>query len=136
MDDALNNVILLTSSNWELRKIEIKVILMHFGAWKFMESPEAETEGKLTWREHEDLRLRKDGAYTIIYQSPSKEYRPLISSTTDGAVAWKILYDHFEPTTHARIIQLLDDFFWNKICIRRKSWTFPVSCEASCTTFK
>ena len=87
---------------------------MHFGAWKFIESPEAETEEKLTWREREDLRLRKDRAYTIIYQSLSKEYRPLISSTTDGAVAWKILSDHFEPTTRARIIQLLDDFFGTK----------------------
>ena len=114
MDAALNNITLLTSSNWELWKIEIKVILMHFGAWKFIESPEAATEEKFTWKECEDLKLRKDRAYTIIYQSLSKEFRPLISSTTDEAVAWKILSDHFEPTTRARIIQLLDDFFGTK----------------------
>ena len=83
MDAALNNITLLTSNDWELWKIEIKDILMHFGAWKFIESPEAETEEKLTWKEHEDLKLRKFRAYTIIYQSLSKVYKPLISSTTD-----------------------------------------------------
>ena len=103
MDAALNNITLLTSSNWELRKIEIKVILMHFGAWQFIENPVAATEEKLAWREHENLKLRKDRAYTIIYQFLSKEYRLFISSTTDGAVAWKILSDHFEPTACARI---------------------------------
>ena len=67
MDAALNNITLLTSSNWESWKIEIKVILMHFGVWKFIESPEAETEEKLTWREREDLRLRKNRAYISKY---------------------------------------------------------------------
>ncbi|GFU03051.1 retrovirus-related Pol polyprotein from transposon TNT 1-94 [Trichonephila clavipes] len=41
----------------------------------------------------------------------SKEFKSLISGTTDGAEAWKILREHFEPTTKARIIQLLDEFF-------------------------
>ena len=40
------------------------------------------TEETLTWREHDDLKLRKDRANAIIYQSLSKEYRTLISSTT------------------------------------------------------
>ncbi|GFY39343.1 retrovirus-related Pol polyprotein from transposon TNT 1-94 [Trichonephila inaurata madagascariensis] len=31
--------------------------------------------------------------------------------TTDGVGAWKILKDHFEPVTRARVIQLLDEFF-------------------------
>ncbi|CAL1270566.1 unnamed protein product, partial [Larinioides sclopetarius] len=30
---------------------------------------------------------------------------------TNGAEAWRILKQHFEPTTRARVIQLLDDFF-------------------------
>ncbi|GFY00927.1 retrovirus-related Pol polyprotein from transposon TNT 1-94 [Trichonephila clavipes] len=44
-------------------------------------------------------------------QSVSNEFKSLISGTTDGAEAWKILRKHFEPTTRARIIQLLDEFF-------------------------
>ena len=35
---ALKNVTLLASSNWELWKIKIKVILMHLGAWQFNEN--------------------------------------------------------------------------------------------------
>ena len=65
MDAALNNVTLLTSDNWELWKIDIKVILMHLGAWQFIENLVAATEEKLTWGEREDL--RKNRACTIIY---------------------------------------------------------------------
>ncbi|GFX10822.1 retrovirus-related Pol polyprotein from transposon TNT 1-94 [Trichonephila clavipes] len=43
--------------------------------------------------------------------SVSNECKPLIYGTTDGAEAWKILQEHFETTTRARIIQLLDEFF-------------------------
>ncbi|GFT14763.1 uncharacterized protein TNCV_4074971 [Trichonephila clavipes] len=38
----------------------------------------------------------------------------LITETTDGVAAWKILKDHFEPVTRARVIQLLDQFFGTK----------------------
>ena len=124
MDVALNNITLLTSSYWEVQKIEIKGILMHFGAWQFIENPvaavksnsfkvEEVTEEKLTSRECEDLKFRKDIAYTIIYQSLSKEYKPLISSIADGAVTWTILSEHFELIKRVRIIQL-DDFFSTK----------------------
>ncbi|GFU91904.1 uncharacterized protein TNCV_3192881 [Trichonephila clavipes] len=46
----------------------------------------------------------------LLKLSVSNEFKPLISGTTDGAEAWKILREHFEPTTRARIIQLLDEF--------------------------
>ena len=39
MDAALNNVTLLTSSNSELWKIKITLLLMQFGAWQFIENP-------------------------------------------------------------------------------------------------
>lgn len=32
----------------------------------------------------------------------------MVVSTTDEAVAWKILMDHFEPTTGAKVIQFLN----------------------------
>lgn len=65
----------------------------------------------LTHREQQDLDLRKQRAYTLIYRNVSNELKPLISSTTDGAEAWQILEKYFEPSTRARIVQLLDDFF-------------------------
>ncbi|GFV23396.1 uncharacterized protein TNCV_4781081 [Trichonephila clavipes] len=77
--------------------------------WEEERSPEE--EAKLSWRDRSDLKLRKDRAFTLIYQSVSNEFKPLISDTTDGAEAWKILREHFETTTRARIIQLLDEFF-------------------------
>ncbi|GBL83002.1 hypothetical protein AVEN_165240-1 [Araneus ventricosus] len=65
----------------------------------------------LSWREEYDLKLRKDRSYTLVYQALSPEFNPLISQTTDGAEAWRILKNHFEPTTRARVIRLLDEFF-------------------------
>ncbi|GFU09806.1 retrovirus-related Pol polyprotein from transposon RE1 [Trichonephila clavipes] len=42
------------------------------------------------------------------------DLKNLITETTDGVAAWKILKDHFEPVTRARVIQLLDQFFGTK----------------------
>ncbi len=129
------NISLLTGSNWESWKIDMKVLLLHYGAWEFVDvgattakpvtiaakrdTTDDETgtsaEGSLSWREKQELKLRKTRAYTLIYQSLSSELKPLISSTTDGAVAWKTLVDYFEPTTRARVIQLLDSFFSTKL---------------------
>ncbi|GBL76600.1 hypothetical protein AVEN_53321-1 [Araneus ventricosus] len=65
----------------------------------------------LSWREEYDLKLRKNRFYTLVYQALSPKFKPLISQTTDSAEAWRILKNHFEPTTRARVIQLLDEFF-------------------------
>ncbi|GFX51840.1 retrovirus-related Pol polyprotein from transposon TNT 1-94 [Trichonephila clavipes] len=61
-----------------------------------------------------DLQLRKDRCYTLIYTNISSDLKNLIMETTDGVAAWKILKDHFEPVTRARVIQLLDQFFGTK----------------------
>ncbi|GFX60769.1 retrovirus-related Pol polyprotein from transposon TNT 1-94 [Trichonephila clavipes] len=61
-----------------------------------------------------DLQLRKDRCYTLIYTNISSDLKNLITETTDGVAAWKILKDHFEPVTRARVIQLLDQFFGTK----------------------
>ncbi|GFT44903.1 retrovirus-related Pol polyprotein from transposon TNT 1-94 [Trichonephila clavipes] len=112
--DVVQGVTLLTASNWEVWKVEARVSLVHYGAWEFIEKEEErsyEEVAKLSWKDRSDLKLRKDRAFTLIYQSVSNEFKPLISSTTEGAEEWKILREHFEPTTRARIIQLLDEFF-------------------------
>lgn len=58
----------------------------------------------LSWREKQDLKLRKNRAYTTIYQSLNLEFQPLISGTKHRDKVWKILHDHFESTTRARVI--------------------------------
>ncbi|GBM92500.1 hypothetical protein AVEN_13396-1 [Araneus ventricosus] len=80
------NVTLLTASNWEQWKVEIRVLLHHYGAWQFIEESKTEpaetsedsktrvpgtseaTSAKqfLSWREEYDLKLRKDRSYTLI----------------------------------------------------------------------
>ncbi|GFU72340.1 retrovirus-related Pol polyprotein from transposon TNT 1-94 [Trichonephila clavipes] len=67
-----------------------------------------------TYKEKLDLQLRKDRCYTLIYTNISSDLKNLITETTDGVAAWKILKDHFEPVTRARVIQLLDQFFGTK----------------------
>ncbi|GFR24807.1 uncharacterized protein TNCT_330231, partial [Trichonephila clavata] len=81
--DAIQGVTLLTASNWEVWKVEIKVSLMHYGAWEFIEKEESnpEVEAKLSWRDRCDLKLRKDRAFTLIYQNISNEFKPLLSGT-------------------------------------------------------
>ncbi|GFU41114.1 retrovirus-related Pol polyprotein from transposon TNT 1-94 [Trichonephila clavipes] len=62
-------------------------------------------------RKNSIYNFRKDRCYTLIYTNISSDLKNLITETTDGVAAWKILKDHFEPITRARIIQLLDHFF-------------------------
>ncbi|GBO14885.1 hypothetical protein AVEN_160453-1 [Araneus ventricosus] len=92
------NITLLTASNWEQWKVEIRVLLLHYGAWQFIEESKTEpaetsedsktrVPGKseisevasakqvLSWREEYDLKLRKDCSYTLIYQSLSPEFK-------------------------------------------------------------
>ncbi|GFY44044.1 uncharacterized protein TNIN_445571 [Trichonephila inaurata madagascariensis] len=90
----------------------MQVILMYYGCWQFIiqTKPEEPDEGA-TYKEKLDLQLRKDRCYTLIYANISLDLKNLITETTDGVVAWKILKDHFEPVTRARVIQLLDEFF-------------------------
>ncbi|GFR31724.1 retrovirus-related Pol polyprotein from transposon TNT 1-94 [Trichonephila clavata] len=80
-----------------------------FKIWKIGSLDEPD-EGA-TYKEKWDFQLRKDRCYTLIYTNISSDLKNLITETTDGVVAWKILKDHFEPATRTRIIQLLDEFF-------------------------
>ncbi|GFX24988.1 retrovirus-related Pol polyprotein from transposon TNT 1-94 [Trichonephila clavipes] len=110
-----NKISVLTPNNWNTWKHDMQVLLMHYGCWQFIiqtkpEQPDAEA----TYQEKLDLQLRKDRCYTLIYTNISSDLKNLITETTDGVAAWKILKDHFEPVTRARVIQLLDQFFGTK----------------------
>lgn len=111
----------LTPTNWSTWKTDMKVLLMHWGCWSFVEvsedkelKTEEDPEYKPTRRELADERLRKDRAFTFIYQGVRADLRCLLSGITDGQTAWSTLKDHFEPSTRARVIHLLDEFFQTK----------------------
>ncbi|GFX00197.1 retrovirus-related Pol polyprotein from transposon TNT 1-94 [Trichonephila clavipes] len=110
-----NQISVLTQNNWNTWKHDMQVLLMHYGCWQFIiQTKPEQTEEEATYKEKLDLQLRKDRCYTLIYTNISSDLKNLITETTDGVAAWKILKDHFEPVTRARVIQLLDQFFGTK----------------------
>ncbi|GFW17058.1 retrovirus-related Pol polyprotein from transposon TNT 1-94 [Trichonephila clavipes] len=93
----------------------MQVLLMHYGCWQFIiQTKPEQPDEEATYKEKLDLQLRKDRCYTLIYTNISSDLKNLITETTDGVAACKILKDHFEPVTIARVIQLLDQFFGTK----------------------
>ncbi|GFT70494.1 retrovirus-related Pol polyprotein from transposon RE1 [Trichonephila clavipes] len=110
-----NQISVLTPNNWNMWKHDMQVLLMHYGCWQFiMQTKPEQPDEEATYKEKLDLQLRKDRCYTLIYTNVSSDLKNLITETTDGVAAWKILKDHFEPVTKARVIQLLDQFFGTK----------------------
>ncbi|GFT67713.1 retrovirus-related Pol polyprotein from transposon TNT 1-94 [Trichonephila clavipes] len=110
-----NQISVLTPNNWNTWKHDMQVLLMYYGCWQFIVQTKPEQpDEEATYKEKLDLQLRKDRCYTLIYTNISSDLKNLITETTDGVAAWKILKDHFEPVTRARVIQLLDQFFGTK----------------------
>ncbi|GFW15766.1 retrovirus-related Pol polyprotein from transposon TNT 1-94 [Trichonephila clavipes] len=110
-----NQISVLTQNNWNTWKHDMQVLLMHYGCWQFIiQTKPEQPDEEATYKEKLDLQLRKDRCYTLIYTIISSDLKNLIMETTDGVAAWKILKDHFEPVTRARVIQLLDQFFGTK----------------------
>ncbi|GFW47493.1 hypothetical protein TNCV_2437121 [Trichonephila clavipes] len=98
-----NQISVLTQNNWNTWKHDMQVLLMHYGCWQFIiQTKPEQTEEEATYKEKLDLQLRKDRCYTLIYTNISSDLKNLITETTDGVAAWKILKDHFEPVTRAR----------------------------------
>ncbi|GFW12236.1 retrovirus-related Pol polyprotein from transposon TNT 1-94 [Trichonephila clavipes] len=82
-----NQISVLTPNNWNTWKHDMQVLLMHYGCWQFIIQTKTEQpDEEATYQEKLNLQLP----------------------------AWKILKDHFEPVTRARVIQLLDQFFGTK----------------------
>ncbi|GFV62322.1 retrovirus-related Pol polyprotein from transposon TNT 1-94 [Trichonephila clavipes] len=107
-----NQISVLTPNNWNTWKHDMQVLLMHYGCWQFIiQTKPEQPDEEATYKEKLDLQLRKDRCYTLIYTNISSDLKNLITETTDGVAALKILKDHFEPVTRARVIQLLDQFF-------------------------
>ncbi|GFW40417.1 retrovirus-related Pol polyprotein from transposon TNT 1-94 [Trichonephila clavipes] len=110
-----NQISVLTQHNWNTWKHDMQVLLMHYGCWQFIiQTKPEQPDEEATYKEKLDLQLRKDRCYMLIYTNISSDLKNLITETTDGEAAWKILKDHFEPVTKARVIQLLDQFFGTK----------------------
>ncbi|GFW75582.1 retrovirus-related Pol polyprotein from transposon RE1 [Trichonephila clavipes] len=98
-----NQISVLTPNNWNTWKHDMQVLLMHYGCWQFIiQTKPEQPDEEATYKEKLDQQLRKDRCYTLIYTNISSDLKNLITETTDGVAAWKILKDHFEPVTRAR----------------------------------
>ncbi|GFX38674.1 uncharacterized protein TNCV_4187631 [Trichonephila clavipes] len=108
-----NQISVLTPNNWNTWKHDMQVLLMHYGCWQFIiQTKPEQPDEEATYQEKLDLQLRKDRCYTLIYTNISSDLKNLITETTDGVAAWKILKDHFEPVTRAREAgHKLDDLY-------------------------
>ncbi|GFT83621.1 retrovirus-related Pol polyprotein from transposon TNT 1-94 [Trichonephila clavipes] len=95
-------------------RLEINFTILEDGSNRMSLTKTEQPDEEATYKEKLDLQLRKDRCYTLIYTNISSDLKNLITETTDGVAAWKILKDHFEPVTKARVIQLLDQFFGTK----------------------
>ncbi|GFT67928.1 hypothetical protein TNCV_2286581 [Trichonephila clavipes] len=101
-----NQISVLTQNNWNTWKHDMQVLLMHYGCWQFIiQTKPEQPDEEATYKEKLDLQLRKDRCYTLIYTNISSDLKNLITETTDGVAAWKILKDHFEPVTRATEFQ-------------------------------
>ncbi|GFT80460.1 retrovirus-related Pol polyprotein from transposon TNT 1-94 [Trichonephila clavipes] len=72
-----------------------------FALWLLAVYSTEQPDEEATYKEKLE-QLRKDRCYTLIYTNISSDLKNLITETTDGVAAWKILKDHFEPVTRAR----------------------------------
>ncbi|GFW40879.1 uncharacterized protein TNCV_4369271 [Trichonephila clavipes] len=98
-----NQISVLTQNNWNTWKHDMQVLLMHYGCWQFIiQTKPEQPDEEATYKEKLDLQLRKDRCYTLIYTNISSDLKNLITETTDGVAAWKILKDHLEPVPRAR----------------------------------
>ncbi|GFU22246.1 retrovirus-related Pol polyprotein from transposon TNT 1-94 [Trichonephila clavipes] len=87
-----NQISVLTPNNWNTWKHDMQVLLMHYGCWQFIIQTKTEQpDEEATYKEKLDLQLRKDRCYTLIYTNISSDLKNLITETTDGVAAWKIL---------------------------------------------
>ncbi|GFV49941.1 retrovirus-related Pol polyprotein from transposon TNT 1-94 [Trichonephila clavipes] len=83
--------------------------------WKAYNHDVLTTEGfnHLTFN-HSLIQIRVPTQILLKARGGTSDLKNLITETTDGVAAWKILKDHYEPVTKARVIQLLDQFFGTK----------------------
>ncbi|GFV74514.1 retrovirus-related Pol polyprotein from transposon TNT 1-94 [Trichonephila clavipes] len=101
-----NQISVLTQNNWNTWKHDMQVLLMHYGCWHFIiQTKPEQPDEEATEKEKLDLQIRKDICYTLIYTNIGSDLKNLITETTDGVAAWKILKDHFEPVTRAKEFQ-------------------------------
>ncbi|GBN99727.1 hypothetical protein AVEN_24516-1 [Araneus ventricosus] len=94
-----SSIPVLTPNNWNTWKRDMKAILMHYGCWRFnIKIEKDDPDVGSTYKEKYDFQLRNDRTFTHIYRHISPELKSLISDTTVGAVAWKLLKDYFDKS--------------------------------------
>ncbi|GFT73702.1 uncharacterized protein TNCV_1289311 [Trichonephila clavipes] len=86
-----------------------------------------------TYKEKLDLQLRKDRCYTLIYTNVSSDLKNLITETTDGVAAWKILKITSNQSQKKKNNSTIRSIFWNKIPTRGRCWNLHIDVKTAAT---
>ena len=117
----------LNKFNYAPWKQDMKVLLMDRGCWEFITGQTVPFAKDAPERDKRNYEWRKQRTYTTIYQGLEQKYFTLIANTTDGKKAWEILKENFEPTSRARLANLVDEFF--EIRFNPEEETIGIFCK-------
>ncbi|UYV62942.1 hypothetical protein LAZ67_2002562 [Cordylochernes scorpioides] len=101
----------LNAFNYNIWKVDMKVLLIDRGSWDFIIEDEHDLPAEATAKDIREFKWRKDRAFTTIYQGVERKYQTLIANAADGKEAWNILKQNFEPNSRARLAGLIDKFY-------------------------
>ncbi|UYV61146.1 hypothetical protein LAZ67_1003572 [Cordylochernes scorpioides] len=101
----------LNAFNYNIWKVDMKVLLIDRGSWDFIIEDEPDLPAEATAKDIREFKWRKDRAFTTIYQGVERKYQTLIANAADGKEAWYILKQNFEPNSRARLAGLIDEFY-------------------------
>ncbi|UYV61247.1 hypothetical protein LAZ67_1004099 [Cordylochernes scorpioides] len=101
----------LDAFNYNIWKVDMKVLLIDRGSWDFIIEDEPDLPAEATAKDIREFKWRKDRAFTTIYQGVERKYQTLIANAANGKEAWNILKQNFEPNSRARLAGLIDEFY-------------------------
>ncbi|UYV73851.1 hypothetical protein LAZ67_11001138, partial [Cordylochernes scorpioides] len=101
----------LNAFNYNIWKVDMKVLLIDRGSWDFIIEDEPDLPAEATAKDIREFKWRKDRAFTTIYQGVERKYQTLIANAANGKEAWNILKQNFEPNSRARLAGLIDEFY-------------------------
>ncbi|GBN73143.1 Retrovirus-related Pol polyprotein from transposon TNT 1-94 [Araneus ventricosus] len=101
----------LNNDNYRQWKLDIKMLLMERGLFKFIGKSEPVLAEGATSREKMEFEHQKCKALATIYLSLEESQKDLVAEAETAKEAWTLLEEIYEPKSRARIAQLRSEFY-------------------------
>ncbi|GBM98010.1 Intersectin-1 [Araneus ventricosus] len=101
----------LNDDNYRQWKLDIKMLLMERGLFKFIDKSEPVLAEGATSREKMEFEHQKCKALATIYLSLEESQKDLVAEAETANEAWNLLEEIYEPKSRARIAQLRREFY-------------------------